>query len=751
MRNLNLKVFAAVVVCLTTFAPLPSATANPTDIAQLAKSLDELDAWVGGEANGAKWRKFLMSEELREQMARGAEADPAVVSRVLQQYKSGVNGLGKRRFVEVRSSIRSWLDALRGQYENDLSKLAWAARGDHEPVDEQRIDEVRNRLRTEATRLEARLGGDSQFAQGWKDYLRWESLEPHFSSDVAITGQSLRDLDAVLRRLRSNKPGLEHPVFTNTADAVEQYRELAFWYALGQRRDTRPRYESFLLELEKQVVRNQEKPTVEAARQIGKVVGLIQQLGHSVELAEDISEEFGRSNIRLEVSSAAIQQIVQRPVNETSPVRDCILGARVRGTANSSGVLSVRTRPSSTHIALDLQLAGNIQSRTFSYKKPVRVGSTGSTNFVATKQLEINDERFRVLPASASAKTRTRTGSIKKTGGKFGHKLIERIARKKVAESKPQAEYIAARHAEVQVAEKFDRQVVEALYEARQNYDNKLRPPLQRIGMFPDELNMSSTSSNVQIDATLASYKQITTDRLPPGLRTDNDFAFQLHESAVNNFVPFILAGAKIGQSDESEAPTIQGDVPGWLKKLSKDPKVKEQFAEKTAGSADSTDDTSSPDFKPWEFVLNSDHPLSVSFADGKVTIRIRIAELKTFEDGEESVQKNWDFLITYRVTQQGNRVVLEREGKIEALPTGFDPVWFGDPRWDDKLTGRQVGIRKNLEDNINKRVAGGGGLPLEIALPPAELPLSENVSQELLLQQLECDNGWLTVGYQLP
>ncbi len=745
MRHFHRIAASLLATIFAWFALSPLAlAAAPADVSKVTAALDDLDQWVGEGENGAKWRSYLMSSELREQLAQGAEADPAIVTRVLQQYESDASGLDKRRFVATRQQLKSWLSALKSQYVGNLAKLAWATRGDHVPVDEQRFAQARDRLRAAAQRLEQRIGGDAAFAEGWKTYLRWDLLQPQFTDDVRITGQSLRDLDSVLRRLRSNKPGLEHPVFTETADSLEQYRELAFWYALSQRRDTRPRYNTFLLELEKQLIRNQEAPTVESTRQIGKVVGLIRQLGDTSGLASQVKQEYGRSNLLLNVSSDAVQQVAQRPVTETSPVRDCILGARVTGTANSCGVLSVQTKPGADHIAVELQLVGNIQSNTRSFKKPVRVTSTGSTNYVATKQLEISDERFRLLPSAASARTKTRTHSVKKTGGKFGARLIERIARKKVAESKPQAEYIAARHAEQQVIEKFDKQVVDALYQARQNYDTKLRPPLQRIGMFPEQLHMSSTTSSVRIEATLASYRQISTDREPPGTRTDNDFAFQVHESAVNNFVPFLIAGATIQQESEDKAPTIEGDVPAWLKKLGQDPRVKEQFAARKKNAQ-------TPDFKPWAFVLNNEHPVSVSFQDGMVTLRIRIAELKTFEDGEESVQKNWDFLVTYRIEQVDNRVVLTREGKIEALPTGFDPVWFGDSRWGEKLSAREVGVRKNLEDNINKRVADGGGFPLEIELPPLELPVAENKKLELLLQQLDCDDGWLTLGYRLP
>ncbi len=732
---------------------------GPDDTSRLESALDEMDRWLGDESNGNKWRTFLQSAGVRQQMEEGGKADPAIVARALQQYRSETAGLGKRKFVAVRDELATWLGALQNQYVDDLPKLAWAARGDHEPVDDARMSQVRAELQSAARSLESRLGGGSAFAQAWKDYLRWPQLQPHLAGDVKITGQTLRELDSVQRRLRANKPGLEHPVFIHLADALERYRELAFWHALGQRRDTRPHYDNYLKELEKQLTRNIEKPTVESSRQVGKVLGLMHQLGHSPNVEGQIRAKFARPNVWAEVSTRSLQRLAQRPVSETTPVRDFILGARVRGTAFSQGHLSLQTLPAHDHIALQLHLAGTIRSRTNSYKKPVRVTSLGNTNFSATKRIAISDDRFLLMPSTASARTSTRVRSVKKTGGNFGRRLIERIARKKVAEQKGQAEYIGARHAETRIETKFDRQVVEALHEARQNYDSKLHPPLERIGMFPEHLSMASSTSGIQIETRLANYKQVSTDRLPPGIRADNDVSLRVHETAVNNFFPHLLAGAKIRQDSESEPPRIEGDVPDWMKKATQNPLM--------SGRVASTEDVNQPagpqlepasdsneqpsQFKPWSFLLNNEHPVSVGFDDQKMTLRIRIAELTTLEDGEESVRRNWDFLVTYRVIQNDKFVVLRREGKIEALPTGFDPVWFGDPRWSDKLTSKQVAVRKNLEENINKRADEGGAFPEEIPLPPITLPTNSGARQPLRLQELHCDEGWLVLGYRLP
>ena len=722
--------------------------AGPADVGVLSSLLDDLDVWIGDEANGDKWRKYLRSPELREQLARGADADPAIVSRALQQYQSGANGLDMTRFVEVRAALAIWLGALQAQYGDDLPKRVWAARGDHVPVSRERLASVQGELRSAARSLEAAITGTTPFAQQWKAYLKWDLLSPHFSPEIQFTGKRLSELDQVLKRFRSNHPGLENPYFTRTASAIEVYRELAFWFALAERRDTRAIYAAYLKELEKQLVRNLETPSVESTRQVGKILGLMEDLGHSRPLVDQIRSEFSQPNILIKVSQGAINRLAQRPVHESRPVHDCILGAVVRGTATSTGQLSFHTVPAAEHIALDVRLVGHIDSRTTSYKKPVKISSRSDTSFVASKRLMISDERFLVMPSIARARTETHVRSIRKTGGRLGRQLVMQIARRKVAESKQQTEQIASRRAEQSVSAKFDRQLMEAIAEVRRKYDHQLRPPLVRIGMFPSQLLMASDVGGVEIQARLASYKQITTAQPPPAWPTRDDLTIQVHESAANNFFPTVLAGIGLRQDHEDGSPRLEGDVPAWLRNLSG--KGTPEVAEPGLGVAGPDAAKRDNDFKPWAFVLNRDHPASISLDDQKLTVRIRIAELKTLEDGEEQIRKNWDFLITYRIVQAGHRMAIRRDGDIQAFPTGFDPQWYGDPRWDDKLTGEQVTVRSILEKNLNQRAASGEGFPEEIRVQPIRFPGSSGSGWTLVPQQFDCDNGWLTVGYRL-
>lgn len=615
-------------------------------------------------------------------------------------------------------------------------------------VTDERFVPYRKELIQSARALERAIGGDSAFAQEWKRYLKWELIEPQLSDDARVDRASLDNLGIVLRRLRSNHPGLELPVFTRLAAAIDRYRDLAFWNALAARRDTAPIYGSLTKDLDEQLRRHAEEPTTETAREIGAALGTIDFLGQAPEAVGVIRASYSEPNIVADVNTVALNELAG-PVCQIRPVRDCILGATIRGTAITNGLVTFQPQNSPEMIKLDMYLNGVINSNTVGYKKPVRIRATGLTNYWASKRLLISDERFTTAGLTVNANTRTRIHSVQKTGGKFGKRIIEKIAWKKVYESKRKSEYIAARHAERQIATNFDDQVVTALTNGRVSYEEKLRTPLRRIALLTDAIRLASDAHGIHSRLMLASHRQISTNSSPPQRDAANDVTVQVHETAVNNFLPILLGGATLRQDSAEEKPRLTGDVPKWLRELAtKTPKEAAEDQEPPRleiATGEPVTEEQAREFRPWRFRFNNDAPVSVSFSDQKLVMRMRLAELVASPEEEESPRTNWDFIVKYNVVQDGNEVVLVRDGDIEAFPTGFDP------RWDERLTSEQVGVRKNMAANLNKRAADGQGFPKEIPLPAVKLPKQGDEKLTLVLTQLDCDNGWLTLGYRVP
>lgn len=751
-----------IVVCcggLAAHAEQPASVAD--DVAQVInpapviEALDQFDAWVGAGPNGDRWRSFIKADQLRANLVKGAEGDPAQLAESLQILSGKANGLQLAPFQKLRVALADYLKRVRTQFNGDFAELAWAARGDHQPLTPEEFAQIRTTMREKSRALERAMGADTPLARNWKKFLLWDDLTPHFADDFEVSRSSLAKLDEVLLRFRANQPGLELPVFTDAARAIAKYRALASWAAASKSRDLRADYERLMKSLGEELQRHLERPTTETAWQVGRILGVVDALGHSADFVAMVRDRFVQKNISAVVSVNFVERMPNRDVNQVRPVRDCILGTNIFGSAHTLGAVRYELQPAEDKVQLMIYLDGEANSRTRGYNGPVRINSQGHTVYTASKRITITDEAFEADPAVAHVDTRTRINSIQKTGGQFGAKLIEKIAWKRASQSKRQAELISAEHTRENVIQEFNERVAKDLGDARLRYQTKIRDPLTRRGVTPEYLKMNSSPDGVAIESTFAARNQLAADNAAPELKPGLDLALQIHESAVNNYLPLALASARISQQTAEQRPILEGDVPNWIKALSvKNPQLgaaaatgaavvdgaSEKIDELVHGQADErgpNDPPALPPFKPYSITLNPEAPVGIRFDDGKVVIRIRASKLVS----EDVEYDNWDFILAYAITQQDGRIVLKRVGEIEVFPTGFDPAW------DKQLTAQQSGFRSTLAKNMNARANAGESFPAEIPIDPIHIT---NVGT-LLLNQLEAKDGWLTLGWILP
>lgn len=736
-------------------APVPADAAPAVDPAPVIEALDQLDAWVGSGSNGDRWRSFIKADQLRADLAKGAEVDPAQLAESLQVLSGNANGLQLAPFVKLRLALADYLKTVRSQFNGDFAKLAWAARGDHQPLTPEEFAQLRATMRDKARALERAMGADTALARNWRKFLLWDDLTPHFADDYEVTRSSLTKLDQVLMRFRANQAGLELPVFTDAARAIAKYRALATWAAASKSRDLRADYERLMKSLGEELQRHLERPTTETAWQVGRILGVIDTLGHSADFVAVVRDRFAQKNISAVVSVNFVERMPNRDVNQVRPVRDCILGTSIFGSAHTMGTVRYELQPSDDAVQLMVYLDGQAHSRTAGYNGPVRINSQGNTVYTASKRITFSDDAFEAEPAVAHVDTRTRINSIQKTGGQFGAKLIEKVAWKRASQSKRQAELISAEHTRQNVIDEFNERVAKDLGDARLRYQTKIRDPLTRRAVTPEYLKMNSSPDGVAIESTFAVRNQLGADNAPPELKPGLDLALQIHESAVNNYLPLALASARISQQTADQPPNLEGDVPNWIKLMAaKNPqlaaaaatgaaivdeasKAADQIVDGQADERSPNDPPALPPFKPYSITLNAEAPVGVRFDDGKVVIRIRASTLAS----DDMEYANWDFIVTYAITQDGDRVVLKRVGEIEVFPTGFDPAW------DKQLTAQQSGFRSTLAKNMNARANAGESFPREIPIDPIRIT---NVGT-LLLNQLEAKDGWLTIGWILP
>jgi hypothetical protein len=187
-------------------------------------------------------------------------------------------------------------------------------------------------------------------------------------------------------------------------------------------------------------------------------------------------------NLLIQSSAGFISLISAEDMDENDPhFTDNILGTAISGTTHTVGRRTAVLVDSPDRALMEIQLFGTTTSNTVGVHPPVTVYSTGTTQFTGALRVAMDPTGFiQSLPA-AWACTHTNINSICICGGR----LVQRIATRRVYQSKPQAECIAAQHAEWRVMERIKSNAAEGLARQNQSYQDKLIKPLARWGAVP--------------------------------------------------------------------------------------------------------------------------------------------------------------------------------------------------------------------------------------------------------------------------
>lgn len=599
--------------------------------------------------------------------------------------------------------------------ETDLGALATAAKEQFEPLGDADLAEARTELARRVIAAEQLLSPTTTQGARWLEYLEWNGIQkqlaPGTEPDIAAAKRTLR-------RLASGADGLDKPQLQEAANAIEAYIGVAQYAPADAERQTKS-FGRAVEQLAKQLADRERLTTARgsfaAERRLGLLAGLA-TAGRGGELLKGVQKEFRQPNLLVEVETPLLGQLVSRSINDCMSLSDCILGTRITGTGATNGSLTVTTLPAGNRARLLFQLNGSTRSNTVGRNGPVAIRSLGNTQFQATKIIEIDDQAFRVSPAAGSATTRSRTQSVSKVGGGIGTRLIEKIARRRVAESKPKADAIAGGRASDRVEQGLDEQLNEQIAAARQRYDAKFRRPLRQRRATPERLDYRTTSQALYVEAVQADDGQLAAWDAPP-IDVVAPLRVRLHQTAINNLLDAYVGGATIRRDSVEEPTKIDVVAPPWLK-LKAEPLAPGE------------------EFKPWEVRLRDERPVSVEALNGQLKVLVHAARIRT----GDSTYDNWDLIATLEPQRRDGQWVLVRQGPVDVLPTRFDPAA------GKSLSSADVGLRNNLVDAINKPA---GRMPETVKIDPVDLTSRAGPVDFLLMEAIEIQGGWLAAGWR--
>jgi hypothetical protein len=449
------------------------------------------------------------------------------------------------------------------------------------------------------------------------------------------------------------------------------------------------------------------EPSEVRLKQIGVDLDWLVDRRQVLPLVDSVMHRLSQPNLYVNVSGDFLAAGMNRQVDETSPVRDVILGTRIVGSGRTQGDVSFRLMPNADVAMLEATLEAVNQSRNTGYNGPAVIHSIGTTRLLATKWLTIDAEGIHGQPATAGADTSTKiTGIGSSKSGVMGC-VVERVATKRVAQQKGSAEKIAAQHAETRLNRQFEDQIGKELARSNLQFQERFRNPLVRRGHL-QHIYFSSSDDWMYVTALQAHGAQLGAQGRAPDIAGKPQVAMRLHESLVNNFTAGTLAGETIGQPElEKFAKDFLGEVPDRIK-----------------------DDSGK---EPWTITFADEDPVIFKVADGGFVFTGRG---KKYTSGSRSFPA-MNFTVNYKLEKFGEGIKATRIGDIEIFPPGF--VQGGEKRLSLlQTTLRQLMVRrlgKIFEEQIVKD-------------QPTALKGEFKAAGPLGVEAVSADQGWLSIGW---
>ena len=581
-----------------------------------------------------------------------------------------------------------------------LADEAGRANAQFRPADDAALDAAATSLRQALEPLD-RLLARSKSGEGWRTYLDWPALSAQAATGKAADPRVLRQLEELLN---ATETGLEMPEFVRVRRAVARYAEVADAARGDGAARTNQRLESLGAALRSAA----ESGRADGLVPVQPILERLTDSGQAAPLVAAVRGMASRPNLLLEIRESLMAQAVNRPVDRVMPVQEMMLGTRIRGTGHTRGDVRLDFVPCENRAAFDLVFSATNISDTRGSQGPVTVCTHGVTKLDARRRLFLDEHTATAGPVQVAADADTSTTGIG-VNAAIGQRLIRKVASRKVAETKPQAEAIAEGRARERLRREFQEQTDPAVSQFREQFQSKVRGPLQAEGLYPELLHMSTTDDTLIVTARKSAGVQLAAASLPPSTDPGNVLSARVHETAINNALETRLAGRIFTQDD-----------------------VVRIARERNAKMPESLG--SDPDQQPWAVTFAKHRPVSVSVDDGRVKVMVRGDK---FVSGDRSFG-GMDIWATYAIGSSSGGLHLIREGDVQIYPPGFKPGGT------EKLSMAETSLRRILQkrfDKLFKQVIDLPDLPLQGELAAAG---------PLPMHQLEARrDGWVVAGWR--
>ncbi len=415
---------------------------------------------------------------------------------------------------------------------------------------------------------------------------------------------------------------------------------------------------------------------------------------------------------------------------------DCILGTSIFGATHTRDQHRTTTLlPSNDGAILYMKLTGKAYSETVGYHSPVTLRSHGVTNFTGYKQIMLDQYGMHSGAACATACTSTTIDSICVCGGR----LVQRIATRKVYQSKPEGEAIAGEHAAARVRKKVDELTAENLVEQNNSFHEKIIDPLMKWNAYP-ALRFSSTPDNVWIVGRESNGDGTAAPTAPPVELAPAMLAVQVHESFINNMTAKTLGGRTL--SDEEVSKSYKDFFNSDLNETLNEAEKEQGGAAKPAEQA--------PDQKTLRNVtFTKTRPVQVTFGNQEFEIMVR-AERYARPELNLPDLPGMEVTAHYKIHRGAGGDYAERTKFLVEVSPEAQAIWdkklkskeLTNLEWTATKGASRRAVERYFQRRFPERIVFKG---LEFTKAPLAKVTADG---KMTASQLDTDRGWLTVGW---
>ncbi|MEI6241446.1 MAG: hypothetical protein WCR51_13745 [Planctomycetia bacterium] len=360
-------------------------------------------------------------------------------------------------------------------------------------------------------------------------------------------------------------------------------------------------------------------------------------------LAKAVRDHYLSANVRVAVHQRFLEKLLPAATVTTGPVDDVVLGRKVRGTRTVQRTTTVRFVPDSDEICFDLEVHGDVESRTVTDSGPVSLTSRGDSSFTVRKPIKVSPAGLLFGSATGVATNRSQLANVQTSFDSVPimRSLVRSMVRNQHEETLPEANREVIDHIVSRACREVDTQAEPKFVEIADRIRDRVWMPMVRLGLEPTPVAMETTATTATLRLRLAADEQLAAHTPRPRAPSDALFSLQVNESTLNNaFERLGLAGRRL---------TLEELIGMLYERAGFEPQIPDDL----------------PEGVQVTFALRQ--PLRIECRDGLVHMRVALEAI-------ESGRRNWYDIVAqvaYKPSMAAPQVFLEREGPVQLSGPG--------------------------------------------------------------------------------